>query len=274
MRLRLISLVVIAFSSLAVSYGQDSFPVPGAEEEFVSLFPNIADYTSSRDHTNLELIKAFGPYGPLFLEVRDSATTDESEVLKNFYLGIVGYYFEIDPSVHANVFHCGPTCTRQRADTLKSALAAIVRFVDDFRSHPSLYILSHWGNSREFRINDAFVFRGSVRENIPTPTFGFVPSSNWKEWENLEAFAQTISIRLDVLDGLVMKLKDLPVLAIVRDPNGDIRVVGSGLSDNQSGLLFNFDDAGVPQVGATTSDGNTIKVVEQFDDGIYYYETS
>jgi hypothetical protein len=77
---------------------------------------------------------------------------------------------------------------------LARQLTAVRALAASFQKLVGLRILAVWAPKGELRVNDVFQMTGVVREAIPSPTMGFVPSGDWKPWPSLAAYLDTIKL--------------------------------------------------------------------------------
>jgi len=134
-------------------------------------------------------------------------------------------------------------------------------------------MVSIWAPVGEVRVNDVFVVGEQIREAIPSPKLGLVPSGEWKLWASMDAYLSTIDTKKAAVDELVQGMRGIGLSALIREAF-QIRLVGVGVGDNESGLLFLRDGSKPPKVGDDRSDGRSYVMVEDVAPAIMYYETS
>ena len=246
---------------------------PPGGAEFDHLIPHIeAACAIVREKPDIWPYRAF-PYGPLGLEIRKAKTPADADRMRGFFLGAAAGACGIPEDMVTAYFFCGPACPGNRRDHLVRQLAAVRALKKDFERLPSARLISIWAPGDEFRVNDVFYMDGKTREAIPSPVMGFVPSGDWKAWPSLAAYAQRIGIPESKIRDLTRQMQEIGLSALIRDKPG-LRLVGVGIGDNESGLIFPRPDAARPRVGAQWPDGRKYAIVEEVALGVFYYETT
>lgn len=268
--------IALGFLSPAQSEEPDqAFPVPRAENEFEKLaaFPRGAGANGQLE--THEYLALAGAYAPLDLQVTRAQDSREASLLKNFYLGVCGQILRLDTARLANDFHCGPGCTSRRRNYATDRLDQFSRLADEIRKAKGVALVAQWWQPGSFRVNDMFMLGGWVREAIPSPELGFIPSGQWQEHATLEAFFLTRGIESSAALAIVKKAEEAGASAVVRAPDGAVHVfIPGGIGDNQAGLLFQEPSLEPPRIGANSSDGFDNVVVEKVSPGVYYFETT
>jgi hypothetical protein len=246
---------------------------PPGGAEFDHLIPHIAAACAIvREKPDIWPFRAF-PYGPLGLDIRKAKTPAEADRSRGFFLGAAAGACGIPEDQVTAYFFCGPACPGNRRDHLVRQLAAVKALKKDFEGLPRARLISVWAPGDEFRVNDVFYMDGKAREAIPSPVMGFVPSGDWKTLPSLGAYARRIGIPESKIRDLTRRMRDIGLSALIRDTSA-IRLVGVGIGDNESGLLFPRPGAARPRVGAQWPDGRKLTIVEELAPGIFYYETT
>lgn len=256
------------------TFSQRKFPIPRAEREFTELLAFV-DGWGSQNQGDVELFRHWAlPFGPLDLQVTKSVGHNEASTLKNMYLGVAGAAFRVDAARLANSFHCGPACTSDRRDGLVKQLPSIERLVTAFRGAKGISIIANWGVRGEYRVNNLYKMGDRFNVTRASPVMGFVPSGTWVPIDGLETFLATLGSAPRQVQELIADLNSLSVAAVVREPDGAIRVVRVGISDNESGLYFAPASKEAPKVGESLRDGRKITFVQELKDGVFFYESS
>ena len=266
-----IALLAVAVFPFAAR-GQEAPPeVPGGEE-LKALIPDLkAACAMVRANPEVWPYRCF-PYGPLGLEVR-KASAEEGLKIRNFYLGVAAAACKIPLEKVTAPFECGQECARNRRDHLVKQLPQLRAAVAAFEKIEGLRLLSIWFPKEELRVNDVFVMEGKVREAVPSAKLGMVPSGSWKPWESLQAYLTTLKTTEDRVRNLAEQLRNIGLSALVREKSAT-RVVGVGVGDDESGLLFLRPGAPPPRVGDARRDGSRYSIVEKVGPDLWYYETS
>lgn len=269
--------LLVAMSFVARASGQSAreavVQTPPGGAEFDRLIPDLkAACVVVRENPGIWPYRAF-PYGPLGLEIRKAKSPAEADLARGFHLGAAAGACGIPEDRITAYFFCGPACPGNRRDHLVGQMAAVLSLKKDFERLPKARLVAVWAPGDEFRVNDVFSMGGKVREAIPSPTMGFVPSGDWKPWPGLGAYAQRLGIPESRIRDLTRQMRDIGLSALVRDQAG-LRLVGVGIGDNESGLIFPRPGAPRPRVGAQWPDGRKYVIVEEVSTGVFYYETT
>lgn len=253
---------------------RQSFPIPRAESEFSSLiaFPTGVGF---RGPVELPRYLALAsPFGTLDLQVTRADDGDEASLLKNAYLGISGRILKIDTPMLTNSFHCGAECTGQRKELAVKNLKQVRELVDAFLRAKNISIAAQGYSDNRFRINNVFVLGGWIREAIPSPNMGFIPSGQWNEFHDLDEYFEKSHIERADAMRLIDGLKSISFAAIERSGANSVRVFLTGIGDNVAGLLFQNGDAPPPVLRAMSADGLEYVILEEIESGLWYFETT
>ena len=268
--------IALGFLSPAQSEDPDqAFPVPRAESEFgrLAAFPQGAGANGQLE--TREYLALAGAYAPLDLQVTRARDSGEASLLKNIYLGVCGQILKLETARLANDFHCGQECSSRRRTYATDRLDQFSRLADAIRNAKGVALVAQWQQPGSFRVNNMFKLGGWVREAIPSPELGFIPSGQWKEYATLEAFFLARGIEKSAALAIVKKAEEAGASAVVRAQDGAVHVfIPGGIGDNQAGLLFQEPSLEPPRVGAKSSDGFDNVVVEKVSPGVYYFETT
>ena len=253
---------------------RSGFPVPRAEAEFKTLSRYLVAFHETYPGDE-ELFRRWAlPYGPLDLEVR-RGNHDEANQLRNLWLGTSARTFQIgDPASLGNQFHCGEPCVSRRESDLREKLPKLRELVDAFRPLARVDLLASWGDADDYRVNDLFRIKARERAASASEEMGFVPSGSWQPVEAADAYVRSFGGDPDAIRAVLAALRELGVAAVVREPAGVIRVVGTGIGDNESGLLFLPEGAAGYAAQQKLPDGREIRFVLRFASDVQFYESS
>jgi len=266
-----VALILAGISHIAAEERREQNP-PGGDE-FEHLMPHITQScVVVRETPGIWPYRSF-PYGPLGLEVRGAKTPAEADRIRNFFLGAVAGACGIPPDQVTGYFFCGPQCPANRRDHLLGQLPAISSLARDFGDLRAVRLLAAWAPKGELRVNDLFLMQNRAREAVPSRVMGFVPSGDWRSWPSLGAYLQKIDVSEGKVIDLTRRMLEIGLSALIRDPSG-IRLVGVGVGDNESGLLFLRPAGSRPRVNAKWPDGRKYTIVEEVVPGVFYYATT
>lgn len=255
-----------------------AFPVPRAEKEFLALIPSLQDYCGSVTKGDSKaFIVAASAYGPLDLQVRKARSPREASQLRFFHLGVAAAISGVSRELAGGLgrpFKASPADVRRRKQEMVAELPQIRAFVGRFQAVPRITLLARWGFTGEYRVNDTFHMRGRTDEAIPSPVMGFVPSGRWRHYKMVQEYLDTLHVSEPAFAGLYGAFLPLPVASARRTEGGDTEVLGLGLADNASGLLFTRAGASGPAAGQRLPSGARYSVVERVGPGVFYFETA
>ncbi len=215
------------------------------------------------------------PYAPLDFEVRHADGKHASDI-RNVLFGYAGATAGLDDSQTpkmANDFHCGPPCATERVRSFLDQNRRVSALVKRFLTAGRVGIVSQWGVPGDLRINDTFVQRGTITTFSPLGAVGLLPNSQGKTSSNLVAATGLTASEIEEARAIAAELVALHLAAIVRSPQG-IRVIRTGNSDNECGLLFKKVTVPEPKEGDDFGEGLEIVGITAIAQDIYYFETS
>ena len=256
-----------------IDEGSASKP-PQRDIEFRKLMPFVTEACAVvKEDPRIFPYRSF-TFGPFGLETRRASSPREADDFRNFYLGLVGGACGMTDAAQLTAhFFCGPECPRNRREHFARQETDIRAIATEFERVPALRLIAVWAPKGELRVNDVFVMSGEVREAIPSPTMGFVPSGEWKSWPGLGAYLKTIGVAEDAVLALTQHVLAIGLSALMREPSA-VRLVGVGVGDNESGVVLTRSPSAVPAVGRVLSDNKTYSIVEKLAPDLYYYETN
>src|SRR5262249_43885989 len=126
----------------------------------------------------------------------------------------------------------------------------------------------------DFRVNELFWIMGQQNLTQPSPIMGFVPSGVWYPVEDADEYIKSLGANPSKVREILKEMRDLSLSAIVAEAGSVVRVVGVGIADNESGLLFALGDAAPYTKGDKLSDGREVILIEPVEPHVYFYETS
>lgn len=255
-----------------------AFPVPRAEKEFRALIPYVRSYAERVvQGDERSFVTAVAAYGPLDLQVTKAASGQEAANLKNYFYGIAGGASDMPPETIMRwgmAFPRPAEAVQERKRQVTEHLPQITALVAQMKKTPQITLLAQWGFKNEWRVNNAFYEQGKLREAIPTPVMGFVPSGKWKPYPIPQAYAQTLNIGQPAWDNLLKAFRATPIIALVRQKDGSVRAVRFGTSNNEIGLLFIGGPKTQPTVGTRLQSGQQYALLESVAPGVFYYEAN
>ena len=264
-----VALFVAVASSVAA---QPCFPVARAEKEFWALTTFAKGFGENHQGDQDLFEHWILPFAPLDLQV-GNANHEEASALRNFYLGFVGAAFKMNPAKLANDFHCGEPCTHGRFDDLAGKLPQIEKVVAAFKKLKGVDVLASWGIKGEFRVNALFKIGRQTNITAPSPVMSFTPSASWTPGD-ADAYITSLGASPAAVREVREAQEALSIAALVREPDGDVRVIRIGIADNEAGLLFPSGKGPALTRGTKLPDGREITFVRDMKGPILFYETT
>ncbi|WP_419805428.1 hypothetical protein [Terriglobus sp.] len=182
----------------------------------------------------------------------------------------------MDPKVApgmANDFHCGEACADQRFRKFVEQHERVSALVARFVPLVQLKIVSQWGVLNDYRVNDTLIQKSLITSFRPMGDIGIVPNASGKQFKSVSDATGLNLQDIATAESIAAELASLNIAAIVRSPQG-IRVIRSGCSDNQAGLLFKRTDVPEPKEKDDFGEGLELVFAVKVAQDIYYFETT
>ncbi len=269
-------LIAVALLALAGCGKKDSFPVPRAEKEFRAAVRSAQPLTKMLRGDLKRFLYWTKPYAPLDLEVRKAQNAEEASLLKNHFFGAVGSAAGINSRMllkATDEFHFFYRRDLRGVAAMKENILQLGIMSNHFLRFPKLKILARWDGD-DFRVNDIYSVRGKMVEFSPSPVMGLMPSHLSRKRQKLSDVLTEIDLPQRDFDKLLSKMKQLGVVAMVREQDGSVRVVQAGVSDNEAGLLFLAPGAQKPVPNQERRDGKKFIHLEELRPNVFYYVTT
>jgi sulfur relay (sulfurtransferase) DsrC/TusE family protein len=161
-----------------------------------------------------------------------------------------------------------------RRDVLKGRINLIKNIVTKFGRLQDVRVLAQWGTPDEVRVNNVFHWHGETKESIPSREMGLLPSDEWKVLGSLALYYKEHNINPAELNSILQSMQELGLAALVKTNAGQIEAIQTGISDNESGLLFLPPEASKPKVHEHVPNGREYVYLEELEPGVFYYETT
>lgn len=247
--------------------------IPKSETQLVLTYLDAQAKTADKDVP--QFTRLTQPYAPLDFQVRASTNAHASDV-RNYLFGVAAASSNMDPKVApamANDFHCGQPCAEQRFRKFVEQHERVSALVARFVPLVQLKVVSQWGVSNDYRVNDTFIQKGVITTFSPAGDIGVLPNASGKQFKAVTDATGLNLQDIATAESMAAELSSLGIAAIVRSPQG-IRIVRSGCSDNQSGLLFKRRDVPEPKEKDDFGEGLELVIAVKVAQDIYYFETS
>ena len=255
---------------------RDSTPAPPdqVEEEFRAAAEAAAPLAQSLGGDTAAFLASVQPYGPLDLVILKGRTPRQSDLLRSFFLGVVGRGAGIHPSGLANRWHCGSPCAVARRDSLVRRLPQIDTLVHRFRAFDNATVVAAWPHGG-YRFGLVSFDGKRYSRSTASPLLGLLP---WKS-EPADSSDRALwgtGVTRKAVETVVAAMRAAGVAAIVREGSQGVRVVLQGaIGDNEAGLLFL--PTNLPRTdfnGIELLDGRRYLGGEQVAPGVYFYLTT
>jgi hypothetical protein len=270
--------VLLLLTPIAAAAAQrDSTPAPTQAElddEFRRAARAAAPLAQSFVGDTAGFLASIQPYGPLDLVILKGLTPRHSNLLRSFFLGVVGSAARIDPAPFANRWHCGHPCALARRDTLMRRLPQLDTLVRQFRAIDSATVVATWPHGG-YRFGLVSFAAKRYYRSTPSPLLGLLPWRSEPADSSDRALWGT-SVTRQAVETLVAGMRAAGVAAIVREGSQGVRVVLRGaIGDNEAGLLFLPANLSPPAFsGVELLDGRRYLGGELVAPGVYFYMTT
>src|SRR5260370_41406458 len=138
---------VISGSASAVAAQSPPIVPPNVEPEFREAVRAVAFVAQTHVGDTALFRASVQPFGPYDLLVLRPSSAGQVDLIRNFFLGIVGGAAEIYPAPLTNAWHCGP-CVSARRGRPVPRLRRVGAVVGRFQRLPSVSVCGPWAHPR------------------------------------------------------------------------------------------------------------------------------
>ena len=134
---------------------------------------------------------------------------------------------------------------------------------------PEVQLISQWDISGDLRLNNTFMQHSAVTAYLEHN--GFIPYPPGIPFHSLDAELTADHLTQSDLDAIVSSMRTLHIVALLKMPIG-IRAIYSGVSHNETGLIFLDPGAPPPRTGDRWGNGIQLSAVLSIAPGVDLYE--
>lgn len=212
------------------------------------------------------------PYAPLDLTVtRGDLKSVQSS--RDFFYGLAGASAGISRTAlmtHLDAFRRDQQNPSDLAHDLAIYLPALRVLVQKFSATtPEVQLIAQWDISGDLRLNNTFLQHSAVTAFLDHN--GLIPYPPGIPFHSLDAELSSDHLPRDDLDAIVSSMHSLHIVALLKMPIG-VRAIYSGVSHNETGLLFLTPGAATPRPGDRWGNGIELISVLSVAPDIFLYE--
>ncbi|MDN3377049.1 MULTISPECIES: hypothetical protein [unclassified Pseudoalteromonas] len=273
---------LIGFLSLfSVSVWANEGGVPAffnseSNKEYLALIEHFVDVLPKNGNPEFLSVLA-SPYGLLDVQATKFSDDLDKNSFSNFNMGVMGSaIFDAKQSYTTDlpnrVLCHQNSCRKPRLAYARELITHINTIEAFFTENPTINLVSVL-DQYVYRVNNAFYTPDSVIDYKPSAEAGFVPSADFKQYfsaiERIPYYKieeQTLAIRQ-----LMLKTG---MSVIHRSEDSLLRIIVSGISNNQWGVAYSANSRYVPVIGERNLQGFEYDDVVKLADNTFYYQTN
>ena len=216
-------------------------------------------------------IKLTQPYAPLDLTVtRGDLKSVQST--RDFFYGLAGASAGVSRTAimaRLDSFKRQQNPSDQAAD-LALDLPSLRQLTQKFAATaPEVQLIAQWNIDGDLRLNNSFLQHSTVTTYLEHN--GLIPYPPGVPFHSLDAELKDDHLTHDDLDAIVSSMRSLHIVALLKMPDG-IRAICSGVSHNETGLLFLTEGAAPPRTGDRWGNGIELTAVLPIAPDVFIYE--
>ena len=269
-----LSLLLAAPQHPATHHPAPHNPVPAnpSDADWQHLRTYISSQTQNIHGDAALFIKLTQPYAPLDLTVtRGDIKAVQSS--RDIFYGMAGAASGVSRTAlmtHLDTFRRDQQNPADLAHDLALDLPSLRGLVQKFSATPpEVHLIAQWGIEGDLRLNNTF-FQHSAATTFLEHN-GFLPYPPGVPFHSLAAELTSDHLTQADLDAIVSSMRSLHIVALVKMPIG-VRAIYSGVSHNETGLLFLAPGADPPQVGERWGNGIELSGVLNVGPDVYLYQ--
>ena len=244
--------------------------------------PNDTDWQHLRSYAQTQAASIHGdaalftkltqPYAPLDLNIThgDLKTVQSS---RDIFYGIAGAAAGLSRDAivqRLDTFKASQQSPSDLASDLALHLPELRQLVQKFSATaPEVLVIAQWDVPGDLRLNNTFLQHSVVTTYLEHN--GFVPYPPGVSFHSLDAELNADHLSRDDLDVIVSAMHSLHIVALLKTPIG-IRAIYSGVSHNETGLLFLNSGETPPRPGDRWGNGIELSSALSIGPDVYLYE--
>jgi len=212
------------------------------------------------------------PYSPLDLTVTRGDLKSVQSARDIFY-GMAGAASGISRTAlmaHLDAFQRDQQNSADLARDLTLHLPSLRELTRKFSATaPEVQLIAQWDIPSDLRLNNTFLQHSAVTAYLDHN--GLIPYPPGVPFHSLDAELSADHLTHDDLDAIVSSMRSLHIVALLKMPLG-VRAIYSGVSHNETGLLFLTSGQAPPRPGDRWGNGIQLASVVSIGPGVYLYE--
>jgi len=244
--------------------------------------PNATDWQHLRSYTQSQAAAIHGdptlfakltqPYAPLDLTVtHGDLKTVQSD--RDIFFGMAGAAAGLSRAAilrRLDTFQSSQQSPSDLASDIALHLPELRNLTQKFSATtPEVQLIAQWDIPGDLRLNNTFVQHATVTAYIEHN--GFFPYPPGVPFHSLSSELTTDHLTRDDLDAIVASMHSLHIVALLKMPLG-IRAIYSGVSHNETGLLFLTPGEDPPRAGDRWGNGIQLASVTSVAPNVFLYE--
>jgi hypothetical protein len=224
-------------------------------------------------HGDAELFtKLTQPYAPLDLTVtRGDLKSVQSS--RDIFYGMAGAAAGISRTAlmaHMNTFKRSQDSPSDLATDLTLHLPSLRELAQKFSATaPEVQLIAQWNIDGDLRLNNTFLQASTVTAYLEHN--GYIPYPPGVPFHSLDAELSADHLTQADLDATIASMRSLHIVALLKMPLG-VRAIYSGVTHNETGLLFLNPGQPPPHTGDRWGNGLQLSTVLSIGPGVYLYE--
>ena len=212
------------------------------------------------------------PYAPLDLTVTHG-DIESVRSSRDIFYGMAGAASGLSRTAlmtHLDAFKRDQQNSTDLAHELTLHLPSLQGLVQKFSATPpEVHLIAQWGIDGDLRVNNTFLQHSAATAFLEHN--GFIPYPPGVPFHSLNAELTSDHISQTDLDAMVSSMRSLHIVALLKMPIG-VRAIYSGVSHNETGLLFLNSGEDPPQVGERWGNGIELTAVLAISPDVYLYQ--
>jgi hypothetical protein len=250
----------------------NSEPTSPSDADWQHLRTYIASQTRDLHGDAALFAQLTQPYAPLDLTVtRGDIKFAQSS--RDFFYGLAGASAGLSRTALAaqlDTFRHDQQNPTDLAHDLALHLPALRALVQSFSATaPEVQLIAQWNIDGDLRVNNTFLQHTAVTAFLEHN--GFIPYPPGIPFHSLAAELSADHLTQPDLDAIISSMRSLHIVALLKMPIG-VRAIYSGVSHNETGLLFLNPGQDPPRAGDRWGNGLQLTAVLSVGPDVFLYE--
>ncbi len=247
-------------------------PTTPSDADWQHLRSYITSQTQNLHGDAALFIKLTQPYAPLDLTITGGDIKSVQSSRDIFY-GMAGAAAGLSRTAlmaHLDSFKHQQDNSADLIHDLALHLLSLRELAQKFSSTaPEVQLVAQWDVDGDLRLNNTFLQHSAV--TVYLERNGFIPYPPGVPFHSLDAEFTADHLTQPDLDAIVSSMRSQHIVALLKMPLG-VRAIYSGVSHNETGLLFLRAGQAPPRVGDRWGNGIELTSVVSLDTDVFLYE--